>query len=809
MSNILSASFGMEGNVLLARFGIYSESGPSGEIYAGPYEATPTTSEQTFATDTKTMADDFVVHAMPSGLLSATATVSGDEIGSTASDYPITITPKANVSIAGYVSSGQTGIAITRYIQVEEKNVSPASTQQIITPTAGKLIKKVTVAAVTPGGGGGDAVPADIRDGKTAEVGGILITGSVPERDATDLTASGATVTVPAGIYDTQATKSVASGTLGASVSVNGSVVNTTVSDYPITATPRAVVGAAGYVDTSVNGSTTTVYVQTEEKTATPGSSEVVVTPSNGKLLKKVTVSAVATGGDAVAGDLRDGKTAVVNGSLITGNVTERSASDLTASGATVTVPKGIYDTAATKTVASGSVTPTVTVSGDEIGSTVSDYPVTATPAATVSAGFVSGNETGTAVTRYIQVEEKSVTPGASAIDVTPTAGKLLKKVTVAAVVTGGNAVAADIRSGKTAVVNGALVTGNVTERSSSDLTASGATVTVPKGIYDTAASKSVASGSATTPATTVTANPTISVSSGGLITASVSKTQSVTPTVSAGYVSSGTAGTITVSGSNTNQLTTKAAATYTPGTTDQTIASGRYLTGTQTIKGDANLIAANIKKDVTIFGVTGTHEGGTPVTEPYVEETYNSSEKLTAAVLHGHTNVRDYMFYNSTSLTAVTMPSSVTTIGNYAFSGCTSLVMNAIPSGVTEIGQRAFYDCAAITLSLIPSSVTSVSTLAFRGCNGLINVEIAATSVGNTAFSASSGLAKVWFRSTCTTVSASSASYSPFNGCPTSLKIYCEASSKPSGYGTYFNRTGASGGTTVTVVYNQTTKPW
>lgn len=54
-----------------------------------------------------------------------------------------------------------------------------------------------------------------------------------------------------------------------------------------------------------------------------------------------------------------------------------------------------------------------------------------------------------------------------------------------------------------------------------------------------------------------------------------------------------------------------QAAQTITPGATDQTIASGKYLSGTQTIKGDANLIAENIAKDVTIFGVTGTHEGG------------------------------------------------------------------------------------------------------------------------------------------------------------------------------------------------------
>lgn len=60
-----------------------------------------------------------------------------------------------------------------------------------------------------------------------------------------------------------------------------------------------------------------------------------------------------------------------------------------------------------------------------------------------------------------------------------------------------------------------------------------------------------------------------------------------------------------------TGTISKKAAATITPGTADQTIASGQYLSGTQTIEGDANLIADNIKKGVSIFGVTGTLESG------------------------------------------------------------------------------------------------------------------------------------------------------------------------------------------------------
>lgn len=56
-----------------------------------------------------------------------------------------------------------------------------------------------------------------------------------------------------------------------------------------------------------------------------------------------------------------------------------------------------------------------------------------------------------------------------------------------------------------------------------------------------------------------------------------------------------------------TGQISGKSAETYTPTTSDQTIASGQYLAGAQTIKGDVNLQATNIASGVTIFGVTGT----------------------------------------------------------------------------------------------------------------------------------------------------------------------------------------------------------
>lgn len=155
---------------------------------------------------------------------------------------------------------------------------------------------------------------------------------------------------------------------------------------------------------------------------------------------------------------------------------------------------------------------------------------------------------------------------------------------------------------GVTAYANDVKYTGTAAENDSTDLSVSGATVTVPAGYYASSASATVSSGSATAPSTISGTSASVNT---GTNTLTLSKTISVTPVVSAGYVSTGTAGNASVS--LTASVTTKAAATITPGTSNQTIASGTYLTGTQTISGDANLVSANIKSGVSIFGVSGS----------------------------------------------------------------------------------------------------------------------------------------------------------------------------------------------------------
>ena len=61
-----------------------------------------------------------------------------------------------------------------------------------------------------------------------------------------------------------------------------------------------------------------------------------------------------------------------------------------------------------------------------------------------------------------------------------------------------------------------------------------------------------------------------------------------------------------------TGSISSKAAETFTPTTSDQTIASGQYLSGAQTIKGDANLQSQYIAAGITIFGVNGALSAAT-----------------------------------------------------------------------------------------------------------------------------------------------------------------------------------------------------
>lgn len=184
-----------------------------------------------------------------------------------------------------------------------------------------------------------------------------------------------------------------------------------------------------------------------------------------------------------------------------------------------------------------------------------------------------------------------------------------------------------------TGYITGSTKTGTAVTVSASELV-SGTLDVTSSGTKDVTnyASVSVPAGSVTSPSTI---NGTTATVSTGTNTITLTKSVSVTPNVTtAGYISTGTAGNSSVS--LTASVTTKAAATITPGTSNQTIASGTYLTGTQTISGDSDLTAANIKSGISIFNVNGTFTSDATATASDIASSktaYVNGSKLTGTL--------------------------------------------------------------------------------------------------------------------------------------------------------------------------------
>lgn len=318
-------------------------------------------------------------------------------------------------------------------------------------------------------------------------------------------------------------------------------------------------------VNVSVQAQDTELNLQ--EKSVTPTESAQEITADSGyDGLSKVTVGAISD---------------TYVGSAITRNPTP------TASGKTVTVPAGYYDTQTTKDVATTThPDPTVSINS-ETGVITASH--------TQTAGYVSAGTTEKTLALTTKAAA-TITPSETAQEIA--AGQyLIGKQTIAAIPSD---------------YVGSGITTDPTP------TASGKTVTIPAGYYSEQTTKDVS--------TTTHPDPTVSVnSSTGLITASHTQT--------AGYVSAGTT-------TGTSQLTVQAAQTITPGTTNQTIAAGRYLTGAQTISGDANLVAGNIKSGTSIFGVSGTYTADATAAAGDIvsgETAYVNGSKVTGTLVIQH----------------------------------------------------------------------------------------------------------------------------------------------------------------------------
>ena len=170
------------------------------------------------------------------------------------------------------------------------------------------------------------------------------------------------------------------------------------------------------------------------------------------------------------------------------------------------------------------------------------------------------------------------------------------------------------------------------------------------------------------------------------------------------------------------------------------------------------------------------------------------------------------HLYLNNTELTELTIPSSITQINACALCGASSITAATIPSSVTSIGSSAFHGCSGLTSITIPTSVTSIGSSAFGGCSGLTSITLpdGLTSIGVNAFGYCTGLTKIYIPASVTTITTSNNTSSPFYGCKSSLKIYCGASSKPSGWGQYWNyyKSSGSGGNLLSVTWGASGLP-
>ena len=166
----------------------------------------------------------------------------------------------------------------------------------------------------------------------------------------------------------------------------------------------------------------------------------------------------------------------------------------------------------------------------------------------------------------------------------------------------------------------------------------------------------------------------------------------------------------------------------------------------------------------------------------------YGCSSLTSIVIPNSVTSIGSYAFEYCSSLTSITIPDSVTSIGNYAFYNCSSLttVTFGENSQLTTIGNYAFYNCSSLTTVTFGenSQLTSIGDYAFYSCDSLTSITIpdSVTSIGEYAFYNCDSLTSITIPDSVTTIG----SYA-FSGC-SSITIYCEVTSKPSGWSPYWN---------------------
>ena len=148
----------------------------------------------------------------------------------------------------------------------------------------------------------------------------------------------------------------------------------------------------------------------------------------------------------------------------------------------------------------------------------------------------------------------------------------------------------------------------------------------------------------------------------------------------------------------------------------------------------------------------------------------------IPAYITYGEKNyavvmIKDRVFYENYKITSVKMPNTMVEIGQEAFESCLNLKNAELGSGLKVIGLEAFANCGLETIT-IPSGLTTIKGHAFYYNENLTKIVIPQ--------------------------SVSTIDVYAFYYC-NKLTIYCEASSKPNSWDSYWNPSDC------TVIWNHT----
>jgi hypothetical protein len=420
---------------------------------------------------------------------------------------------------------------------------------------------------------------------KVAAISSNYVGTGIARKSSTDLTASGSEVTVPSGYYTADAMKAISGGTAKTpattitiptgrtNVTVNTSTGNITITGSTVANITPTV--SAGYINAGTAGAVTASIAQ---KTISQTSGSISINNPTVNLTPTISVNS-NSGVITVSGSTTATNTAAVttNGFVnssnnVNGTITAQIPSGITSalptyspSGdltpstqRTLVIPKGTYTTGSVYMAASSSGTPEYEGSIPELYAIGGSSTVYET-----NQKKLTQNITATAITTYSKPASTHVY-GATATNL-PTAGK--------------------------------YVTNNI------NVEALTATVTA------TCTNSAADWKSPTFEIVTVSAQSKFAINliHDVNVQANASTNAGISSSVSTKFTGFTSPSDLVI-----ESIHVKPAATYTPSSVAQTIYSKNdFINGNIVIAGDSNFISDNIAADVTIWGITGTHEGG------------------------------------------------------------------------------------------------------------------------------------------------------------------------------------------------------